>query len=692
MGEMRIPRRGLIVGAVAVAAGTWALTRNADVVHSSRPRRRTLASFRDMPVEGARIVTDPAAMPNRFFEAPQLAALTQSGMLPPVAERIGLDPLIVQPLNEIGAYGGTIRRGFIGTNDFQGVVRFAGGPDSLLSWDPEWQNVRPNIAREFAYSEGNRVLTIGLRRGMRWSDGHAFTVDDVMFWFEMMYGEPRIVGQPSGTLMIDGKPVIIKRIDDHHFQFVAPAPYPALVEFLAGYSDIAGQSLTGQNAMGLFAPRHYLKQFHPAFKSEESLAREARDAGFASWSLRFRNLNNWLLNPDLPVVSPWRMTVPINRLEHVLERNPYSIWVDTAGNQLPYADRVSHELCASPDAVNFKAATGAFDFQNRHLQVSKLPFLLSNRDRSDYEVRLDPYEGCDLAIRFNFNYQVDPLVGRLILDHKFRKALSLACDREAINESLMLGAGVPSASVPARENRFYPGDKWARMYAQRDLVQANQLLDQVGLEKRDQAGYRLRPDGRGRLRIPCQAIVSHFDYTTAGEMLREQWRAIGIDIDVQVVEVTLFIQRAAAGEVAMTLQMVSNEDPISFPDHLFPFTRSGVGPLIGPEFVTWFQSGGAKGKRPPEFLVEMMELWRSALKLPSKDRIEAGRNLLRLHVEQLVSIGLISAGLSFYAIRVVNNDLGNVPRRVVNTNLVKNPSSAMPMTFYYRKANQEGPA
>jgi ABC-type transport system substrate-binding protein len=171
-------------------------------------------------------------------------------------------------------------------------------------------------------------------------------------------------------------------------------------------------------------------------------------------------------------------------------------------------------------------------------------------------------------------------------------------------------------------------------------------------------------------------------------MLREQWRAIGIDIDVQVVEVTLFIQRAAAGEVAMTLQMVSNEDPITFPDHLFPFTRAGVGPLMGPAFVTWFQSGGKAGKRPPAFLVAMMELWRTALKLPVEQRVEVGRNLLRLHVEQLVSIGLVSAGLSFYAIRTVNRDLKNVPARVVNTNAVKNPSNGMPMTFYFAEPSR----
>src|SRR2546426_3798674 len=65
-------------------------------------------------LEGPEVVTDPAKFPKTFKEAPQLAELVKAGKLPPVAERIGQDPLVIKPLHEIGRYGGPWRRGLSG--------------------------------------------------------------------------------------------------------------------------------------------------------------------------------------------------------------------------------------------------------------------------------------------------------------------------------------------------------------------------------------------------------------------------------------------------------------------------------------------------------------------------------------------------------------------------------------------------
>ena len=69
-------------------------------------------------LEGPEVVTDPAKFPKALKEAPQLAALVKGGKLPPVAERVGQDPLVIKPLHEIGKYGGTWRGGFTGPADF----------------------------------------------------------------------------------------------------------------------------------------------------------------------------------------------------------------------------------------------------------------------------------------------------------------------------------------------------------------------------------------------------------------------------------------------------------------------------------------------------------------------------------------------------------------------------------------------
>src|SRR5262252_7046206 len=69
-------------------------------------------------LEGPEVISDPAQFPKTFKEAPQLAELVKAGKLPPVAERIGQDPLVIKPVHEVGKYGGTWRRGFTGPADF----------------------------------------------------------------------------------------------------------------------------------------------------------------------------------------------------------------------------------------------------------------------------------------------------------------------------------------------------------------------------------------------------------------------------------------------------------------------------------------------------------------------------------------------------------------------------------------------
>jgi peptide/nickel transport system substrate-binding protein len=91
-------------------------------------------------LEGPEVVTDPAKFPKIYKEAPRLAELVKASKLPPVAERIGQDPLVLRPVHGIGKYGGTWRRGFTGPADFWNGYRCCSGPDHLLFWDTPGQS------------------------------------------------------------------------------------------------------------------------------------------------------------------------------------------------------------------------------------------------------------------------------------------------------------------------------------------------------------------------------------------------------------------------------------------------------------------------------------------------------------------------------------------------------------------------
>jgi peptide/nickel transport system substrate-binding protein len=669
----------LSAAAVAVASRDFAVGGQA----AAAPGADTV--FPIFAPEGGRVVVDAARIPQTLQEAPALAALVRQGRLPPVRERIGLDPLVIEPLHKIGRYGGTLHRGFTGPGDQPVATRFASGPDSFLYWDYRWQTIVPNIAKGYELSKDARTLTLFLRRGMRWSDGAPFTSDDVMFWYTDLYRDRRVVGGSSAALMLDGKEVVIEQIDRETVQFIAPAPYPLLPELLAGYTDLAGPASSGRFGTGGYAPRHYLAQFHPKYRSEAEVTRAAREAGFASWAIWLRKRNDWLLNTQLPVLSPWRVSSPINSAAFILERNPYSIWIDTAGNQLPYIDRISHALCSTPEAVVFKAVAGELDFQDRHLDVAKLPVLLSNRRRSGYRVYLDPFAGTDLGVRINLAYSQDAEIGALLRTPEFRRALSLGVDREAINETFMLGMGQPSAAVPTRDSKYFPGEEWVSRWARHDVRLADQLLDAAGLTRRDDAGFRLRRDRPERLRLVYQAYVAHIDLAAVGEMLKEQWRVIGIDLDVQVVENTLWHQRALAGSLQLTAQPTGADDPFVYPDWLFPYQARTAAASMGPSFARWFQTNGAAGEEPPAQVRRMMSLWRQGRTAQAGERLRIGQELIRIHADEVLSIGLITGGLSFYGVHLANVRLGNVPRRVVNSMIVRSPVNALPMTFFFER-------
>jgi peptide/nickel transport system substrate-binding protein len=637
--------------------------------------------------EGPEVVTDPAKFPKHFKEAPQLAELVKAGKLPPVAERIGQDPLVIKPVHEIGKYGGTWRRGFTGPADFWNGYRCCSGPDHLLFWDYTGNTVVPNIAKGWEMQDGGRTLVLHLRRGMKWSDGQPFTADDFVFWFEDMYRNKDLVPTPSAAMAINGKQGEIQKVDTYTVKFKFPDPYYMLPDVLAGSTALGGQAWQGLLGMGGYAPAHYLKQFHPKYVSAADLDKKVKDAKFDSWVRMFLFKNDWALNPELPVLSPWKTVTPINTPTWTLERNPYSIWVDTDGNQLPYIDRVVLTLAENLEVINLRAIAGEYDFQARHLDIGKVPVFLENQQRGGYKLYLDPGDyGGDMIIKFNLSYEADPEIAKWMNTADFRRALSLGIDRDQINETFWLGTGTPGSVVPADSNKYNPGPEYRKRWATLDVKKANELLDKIGLGKKDAEGYRLRTDGKGRLRIEIMTLGGQFlQFTQISEMIREQWKKIGIDLTVQEVERSLALKRTAANEQQLgAWNNDGSEHLFTFPLHVFPFEIAAVA-SSGPLYAKWFQSAGAQGKEPPARMKELMDKWRRAFGVPEKERIQLGKEVWKIAADEVYIIGVIGMGPASMGVRVVKTNMGNVPARQYNSPDGKTPSISRPVTFYWKK-------
>src|SRR5690606_39144880 len=165
---------------------------------------------------------------------PMLAELVKAGKLPPVAERVPQDPLVLKPVHEIGKYGGTWRRGFTGPADKWNGWRAASGPDSVLFWDYTGEEVVPNIVKDYSVEDEGRTLVLSLRRGMKWSDGTPFTAEAFTFWYDELFSNKELLPSGHALMTINGKPgKVEKGADDLTVRYVFPDPYFLLPDVLA---------------------------------------------------------------------------------------------------------------------------------------------------------------------------------------------------------------------------------------------------------------------------------------------------------------------------------------------------------------------------------------------------------------------------------------------------------------------------
>ena len=637
-------------------------------------------------LEGPTIILDAAQFPKSFKEAPALAELVKAGTLPPVQERVSQDPLVIKPLREIGKYGGTLRRAFTGPGDKFNGRRFV-GLDNVLYWDYSCTKIVPNIARGWEEKDGGRTLLINLRRGMKWSDGQPFTADDFMFWFEDMYQNKDLVPAPMVQMMINGKPVTLEKVDATTVAFRAPDPYPALVVVLTGLNRLGGQAENDSAGPGHgpYAPAHYLTQFHPKYTPQAQIDEKVKAAGFDNWVNLFKNRADWALNPDLPVVSPWKTVGPANTPVWSFERNPYSIWVDTEGNQLPYIDKVQMQVAENLEILNLRAIAGEIDFQGRHIDLGKLPVLVENAQKGNYKVHLDPANfGSDAPLRLNMSYVADPEVSKWLNDKDFRIAMSLGIQRDQLNEALWLGMGTPGSYIIGEDSPYSPGPEYRKQNMEYDPKKANEILDRIGLSKKDAEGYRVRTDNGQRLRIELMTQSGvFFPLTKVAEMVREHWKAIGLQADVKENERSLAEKIINANEHQIAIRAADGIEDIwaQDPGNAFP---SSVTSYNGPVYGLWFASGGTQGKEPPPRMKEMMELYWKSMGVPDPERVQLGKQIWKILAEELWTIGTVGLSPATTGVRVSKLTLGNIPDRLFNSASHKSPGSSQPSTYYFK--------
>jgi peptide/nickel transport system substrate-binding protein len=647
---------------------------------SRRRFLQTLASGAAAAVAVSVSSWSAAAQEATFQEAPMLAELVASGDLPPVAERIPLNPRVVTPLDEIGQYGGTLRRAFKGISDRWGPTKL--NEEMAIEWDipdTETVNLVSNYISGWTQNDDATEFTFTLREGIRWSDGHLFTTDDVKFWYDEYYmGE---LQAQEVTLTLGGEPMVIEIVDSLTWTAIFPKPNPLLPLF------IAKLTLGIQGGPTMAAPKHYLSQYIPHLTTDQSLIDTAiEENGVETWQLLHGDSSiipegpilAWYKNPERPIINAWgAANDPIND-PWLATRNPYYHAVDPEGNQLPYIDGWTHAWFDDNSVFDLWVAQGLIDAQIRHTNTANFTFYKENEEAGDYQVLLWRNASTN-AFYPNISHK-DPGLRALFDDARFREALSIAINREEINDLIYNGLYVPRQASPITGSpNFDP--EFAARWAEYDVDRANQLLDEIGLTERDAEGFRLRPDGSPLIiTILFQSgFASIADEVT---LVEQYWEAIGLNINQELVERTLYQERVDNGDVDIGVWTADrNIIPMADPSR---YTGQQADGPWAPLYGAWWSNQPRASEEPPADhpIREIWRLWEAA----QSESDEAARNelftqMLNIHKEHPYMIGTVGESPQVF---IVKNNVGNIQDGHVWDDTLRSPGGVNPVTWFFR--------
>ncbi|HRU32313.1 MAG TPA: ABC transporter substrate-binding protein [bacterium] len=598
----------------------------------------------------------------KFSEAPQLADLVKQGKLPSVEKRLSEEPAVVEPIEEIGQYGGSLQGPHLGRSPQYTRITY----EPLVRWNLETDKVIPNVAKSWKISNGGKVITFYLRKGMKWSDGEPFTADDIIFWYEDITLNKDLTPVFPAWLIAGGKPGKVEKVDNYTVRFVFDVPYTFLLQRIASGQDC-------------YAPKHYLKKFHPKYTSMDEIMKQAKEEGFDAWYKLFSTKATRWQNKALPVVTAWKVITPLSDAVFTAERNPYYWKVDPAGNQLPYIDKIVWTLSPDREVRVMKHISGEASIGYYDTFESDYTIVMENQQKGGYRVLKWLPALTNVGTLFINQNVKDPVLKKLFTNVQFRRALSLAINRNEIAQLIYSGNATPRQAVPFKGSPYYE-ERFEKSYIEYNPKKASQMLDQVGLAKRDKDGYRIGPDGK-TLEILIEVLPGIGPEPDIAEMIKGYFRDVGLKVSVKTEETSLWVTRAKAGEQQIGLYASSGAYyPLLDPVWFFPVSDTCYwAPLCG----LWYSSGGKSGEEPSGEIKQLLNIYDQAvLAVGEKERTLLIKRALDIYSKNLWTIGVVAPNTRLV---IVKNELRNVPEVTIHENINNCPGHTNPEQWFFKK-------
>jgi peptide/nickel transport system substrate-binding protein len=379
------------------------------------------------------------------------------------------------------------------SNDASGLM-FSG----LISYDPVRQTYDPGLLKEWYMEDDKHNWILKLRDGLKWSDGHPITADDIVFTSQVIY-DPNILNAIKDILQVAGKPVKFEKVDNLTVRATVAVPTASFQAFM----------LWGP------VPRHVCEQPWKEGKFSQLMNTNADPASFVcSGPFKFKQF-----------VAGQRV---------VLERNPNYFRYDANGTQLPYLDTFVFTYAPNQDAMVLRFKSAEVDGIVR-LPIASIPDLQDAQKKGNFTVaNAGPGMSSDL-LWFNLKEgintttthpYVEPAKGKMFRDARFRRAALHAIDRNSIIKTELRGQADIGQTIDSPANKVWYNRNLKTV--EYDQAKAKALLDEMDLKDRN--GDGIREDAQGNK-------VSFSIITNKGNQRRERCvtliaqdlHAVGID-------------------------------------------------------------------------------------------------------------------------------------------------------------------
>ena len=578
MSRVKLSRRDFLlasatgVAGVALAACTTATPTTAPVANATA----TLVSEQEItaiPTVAATNTPVPTAEAAKYHESPQLTELVNAGKLPPIDERLPVNPLVLSPVNTIGKYGGRIRTysGWLGGNFAE--TQYGHSP---LRWVDDGMGIAAGFVDKWSTNDDNTEWVIHIREGLKWSDGEPCTADDIMFWWNDLtqaFEPANIDGVPDFGHDAAGKLTVFTKVDNFTIKMTTSVPAPLTAKRLAMW-------VNGIIGPRFIAPSHYLKQFHPKYNTD------MKDMATLGEKIWFPN------QPETPTLNAW-VTKEFVAADHITwERNPYYYAIDPEGNQLPYIDGIDEKEILDKQVKLLQLMQGSVDWNNFcDMALSDVATLKENEAKGNYDtILLDSGSGTGQIYYWNYD-QPDPKMRELYRNPKFRQAMSHALDRPTIQKTVYYGEGIiTTGTFSPKAFEFNFNDearafyKKARdIYSAFDPALAKSLLDEIGCVV-GADGWRTMPDGVSPLevRIDLQADAG-VECMNVLEIAKKNWEDVGLKIVVNTMTGTTLdpMWHSGQGSIHTNWEWADGPDFLVYPDPGTPVTFERWAPLCG---------------------------------------------------------------------------------------------------------------